>query len=49
MDLIGEFTLRLYWELYPIFHWVLNNWGTSLLILLVAIFWLGHNRRTKHV
>ncbi len=50
MDLIGEFTRRLNWEMAPLFKWALNNWVISLVTLLLLIRWSGHGRRTtKHV
>jgi hypothetical protein len=50
MDLIGEFTRRLYWEMTPVFNWALNNCAISVVTLLLLIRWAGHGRRaTKHV
>ena len=50
MDLIGEFTRRLDWEMTPFLYWALNHWAISLVTLLLLIRWTGHGRRTtKHV
>jgi hypothetical protein len=49
MDLIGEFTRRLYWEIAPFFNWALNHWAISLVTLLLLIRWTGQKRlTTKH-
>ena len=49
MDLIGEFTRRLYWEMAPFFHWALNHWAISLVTLLLLTRWAGQKQRTtKH-
>lgn len=49
MDLVGEFTSRLYWEMAPYFNWALNNWAISLVALLLLIRWAGHAlRHTRH-
>jgi hypothetical protein len=50
MNLIGEFTRRLYWEMAPTFNWALNHWAISLVTLLLLIRWARHGHRTtKHV
>jgi hypothetical protein len=50
MNLIGEFTRRLYWEMAPFLNWAFNNWAISLVILLLLIRWAGHKHQTtKHV
>jgi len=50
MDLIGEFTRRLYWEMAPVFNWAFNNWAISVVSLLLLIRWAGHGRRAaKHI
>jgi hypothetical protein len=46
MDLIGEFTRRLDWEMTPFLYWALNHWAISLVTLLLLIRWTGHGRRT---
>jgi len=49
MNLIGEFTRRLYWEMAPFFKWALNHWAITLLTLLLLIRWAGQKQRTaKH-
>jgi hypothetical protein len=47
MDLIGEFTRRLYWEMAPFFNWALNHWAISLMSLFLLIRWAGHRHRTR--
>ena len=37
MDLIGEFTRRLDWEIAPFFKWTLHHWAISLVTLLLLI------------
>jgi hypothetical protein len=50
MDLIGEFTRRLYWEMAPFLNWAFNHWAISLVSLFLLFRWAGHGRRTtKHV
>jgi hypothetical protein len=50
MDLIGEFTRRLYWEMAPFLNSALHNWAISLVTLLLLIRWAGHKQRSnKHV
>jgi len=46
MDLIGEITRRLHWEMAPFFNWAFNNWAISLVALLLLIRWAGHGRQT---
>jgi hypothetical protein len=49
MDLIGEFTRRLSWEMAPFFNWALNHWAISLVTLLLLIRRAGQKQRTiKH-
>ena len=50
MDLVGEFSRRLYWEMAPFFNWAFKNWAISLVALLLLIRWAGHKQHTtKHV
>jgi hypothetical protein len=50
MELIGEFTRRLDWEMAPFFNWTLHHWAISLVTSLLLIRWAGHKQRsTKHV
>ena len=45
MDLIGEFTRRLDWEMAPFFYWAFHHWAISLLTLLLSDP-LGRSRAT---
>lgn len=45
MDIIGEFTARLYLELRPITEWALRNWLPTLAILIGLIYWAGRQQR----
>ena len=42
MNLIGEFTRRLDWEIAPFFKWTLHHWAISLVTLLLLIRGAGH-------
>jgi hypothetical protein len=39
MDMIGEFTSRLYWEMAPFLNWAFNHWAISLLSFFLLIRW----------
>jgi len=50
MNLIGEFTRRLYWEMAPFLKLAFHHWAISLVTLLLLIRWACHGHRTtKHV
>jgi len=48
MDLIGEFTRRLYWKITPFLKLAFHHWAISLVTLLLLIRWAGHGRRTSN-
>jgi hypothetical protein len=47
MDLIGEFARRLYWELFPVFNWVIRHWAITLAVIAILIYWAGRQRRPR--
>ncbi len=46
MEFFGDFLAQLYREWSPLLNWSVNNWATTLVILLLLLFYrTGHSRR----